>query len=248
VPAPAAAPPGAISGRLGFPSEVVPPQKVYAIEVVGPRVYSVTTTMNQQTFTINGVAPGTYYVVAYLANDPFRSGAYSQFVLCGLTANCTDHQLVPVTVRAGETTREVRVEDWYAPGGSFPPQPDAPQNPLMYMWPTQIPQGLRINKAASEADTNHFILELEGGQFSTTIAGGRGTIAEQIPPRGTAITVRGVPATLFTTGAGFAVFWTERGQPYMVGGGLGRNAVLAMAESLEALDLATWRSRLRNAR
>jgi hypothetical protein len=60
--------------------------------------------------------------------------------------------------------------------------------------------------------------------------------------------VRGVQATLFTTGAGYSVFWTERGNPYAVIGGLARDAALALAESLEPVDLATWRARLAQVR
>src|SRR5688500_231575 len=58
VPTPGASSPGAITGRLGYPGEAVPALEIYAIEAAGPKVYSVRTNFNQQTFTIGGIAPG----------------------------------------------------------------------------------------------------------------------------------------------------------------------------------------------
>ena len=240
---------GTITGTLRFPSEVVPAMEIYAIEVAGPKFYSVSTTFNQQTFTIEEVAPGNYYIVGYLADNPESAGAYTEFVLCGLTASCNDHSLVPVTVKVGETVRNVRLEDWYVQPGTFPPKPDAPQGTLKYMWPTRIPQGLAIVKSKSSANEVSFMLQLEqpgGGQFYATITGGAGTPAK--PPRGTAVTVRGQQGTLFTTGAGYSVYWDEGGVPYAIVGGLARNDALALAESLEPINLTIWQVRLAGVR
>ena len=251
VPTPGAVHRGAIEGALSFPSEVVPAMQIYAIEAVGLKFYSVRTALNQQTYTIQGVPPGAYYVVGYLADNPYNAGAYTQFVLCGLRADCTDHSLVPVVVRPGETTRGADVKDFYAPAGSFPTNPELKASPLVYMWPKTLPQGLAIQKDKSSADNTRFVLELAqsgGGQFFATITGGPGSAAATPPSRGTQTTVRGLPATLFTTGAGYSVFWSERGNPYAVIGGLARDAALALAESLEPVDLATWRARLAQVR
>lgn len=135
-PSPAA--PGTITGGLAYPSEFIPPLTVYAISVAEPRTFfSVDTpryplssgpTPAQPTYEITGVAPGTYYVLAYrndqapLAEE--RPGVYSQYVLCGGRTSCTDHSLVPVTVRAGETVRGIDVSDWYYPPDQrYPPRP-----------------------------------------------------------------------------------------------------------------------------
>ncbi|HUP28023.1 MAG TPA: DUF4367 domain-containing protein, partial [Chloroflexia bacterium] len=118
---------------------------------------------------------------------------------------------------------------------------------LSYMWPKKVPQGLVIRKAKSSAGPTMFTLALEdpaGGQFYATVTGGPDSTATNPPARGTAIVVRGQPGTLFTTGAGYSVFWREAGQPYAVVGGLPREDALALAESLEPLDLATWSARL----
>jgi hypothetical protein len=48
------------------------------------------------------------------------AGGWTNFVTCGMTAQCLQHDLLPVTVTAGKATRGVRIEDWYASPGSFP--------------------------------------------------------------------------------------------------------------------------------
>ncbi len=122
-PAPTPATTGSISGMLAYPSEGIPALKVYALAVEGDQYYSVQTQENQTEFTIEGIAPGIYYVIAYLPNAPTTAGAWSQFVVCGLTAECTDHSLIPVTVEAGKTAAGVKVHDWYALPGTFPAEP-----------------------------------------------------------------------------------------------------------------------------
>lgn len=130
--------PGTITGGLAYPSEFIPPLTVYAISVADPRTFfSVDTpryplasgpTPAQPTYEIGAVAPGTYHVLAY-RNDQqplaeSRPGVYSQYVLCGGRASCTDHSLVPVTVHPGETVRGIDVSDWYYPPEQrYPPRP-----------------------------------------------------------------------------------------------------------------------------
>jgi hypothetical protein len=67
------------------------------------------------------VEPGTYTVVAYAQGLGEAAGTAA--VSCGLRASCTDHSLVRVTMRGGETTSGVDVSDWYAPPGTFPARP-----------------------------------------------------------------------------------------------------------------------------
>jgi hypothetical protein len=251
IPTPTAGAPGSISGRLTYPGEMVPAVKVYAIEAVGSRYFSVQTKEGDQIFTIDNVAPGTYYVLAYWSADLDRPGAYSRFVDCGLTVTCTDRSLIPVTVQPGQAVQGVRVEDWYSPPGTFPLPPDLADRPLLYMWPRQLPAGLAIRKDRSSADTSRFTLELytpSNAQFTGAVIGGPGSIAASPPAvvteRGTRVTVRGLPATLFTTGAGYSLFWSEADQGYAITGSLPRDTVLALAEQLEPVDLAAWRARL----
>lgn len=53
------------------------------------------------------VEPGVYHVVAYYQN---LAGGYTQAVLCGLGENCSDHLLIPVTVKANHTVKNVDLQ------------------------------------------------------------------------------------------------------------------------------------------
>lgn len=113
---------GSISGILSYPSEGIPPLQVVAFHQDSPAFYSVETATNQVNYVIENIPSGIYTVVAYVKGENY-SGGYTQAVLCGLTAECNDHSLVPVSVDPGITTAGINIIDWYAPEGSFPPNP-----------------------------------------------------------------------------------------------------------------------------
>ena len=103
-PTPSAVTTGTITGRLGYPSDFVPPLTVYAISVSDSNVWFSTDTprfgnpllatlppgptwppSGPGTYRISGVAPGTYSVIAY-RNDTTDApqyknspGAYTQW-------------------------------------------------------------------------------------------------------------------------------------------------------------------------
>ncbi len=112
---------GSISGKLSYPSEVIPPLRVVAINTETGEFYS-TEVIDNGVYVLDGVPVGTYHVVAYLRDKSGSagSGGFSHAVLCGLTVNCTDHSLVDVEVRDGENITEINPADWYAPDGTFP--------------------------------------------------------------------------------------------------------------------------------
>jgi hypothetical protein len=124
---------GAITGKLGYPSEVIPALRIYAIDLAAPGHYRVIhTTPNQRTYQIAGVAPGTYavYASAYSPGQPDAlGGAYTKAVACGLGAGCTDHTPIPVQVRSGAVADGVDVRDWYALPGTYP-KPPSDREPL----------------------------------------------------------------------------------------------------------------------
>jgi len=129
---PTAAAKGSISGKLSYPSEFIPPLRVVAFQVENGAwtqtyVY-VDTMLNANTYQIDGLEPGFYWVTAYTIpnDDGAPSGlaaGYSQAVLCGLTVDCTDHSLIAVEVKPAMLIRNIDPGDWYAPEGSFLPNP-----------------------------------------------------------------------------------------------------------------------------
>ena len=113
---------GAVSGRAVYPSGLQnhPTYPIVLVRADDPRVYRLlhleppVRPLEPRPYTVTAVEPGSYFAVAYLSTD--RSAGFTRAVACGLGATCTDHSLVPVTVRAGETTSGVDVLDWPAPG------------------------------------------------------------------------------------------------------------------------------------
>lgn len=124
---------------------MIPPATVYAISTTDPRIwYSVKYAglggpwptpqpgTSGDTYTITGVAPGTYWVVAYrddgLLPDP---GLYSRVNECQRTTPsgpCPDGTLVPATVTSGQTTSGIDILTWgypppVAPSPTIPPRP-----------------------------------------------------------------------------------------------------------------------------
>jgi uncharacterized protein YecT (DUF1311 family) len=117
---------GAIAGVIGFPSEEIPALRIYALAVDGKSHYMVDTARKQAKFSIPGIAAGRYFVVAYIVvktESEIDAGGWTRFVPCGMNVRCSDHALIPVVVAAGETASGVNVADWYAPAGTFPPEP-----------------------------------------------------------------------------------------------------------------------------
>lgn len=120
-----------ISGQLFFPGGYLPPQRLVAYDVDDIGAYYATEVYSGNTYSLE-VSPGTYYVLAYLIDedgnaDPSGySGAYSEFVPCGLHVDCDDHSLIPVEVVPGQTITGIDPADWYLPNdlsGYWPSDP-----------------------------------------------------------------------------------------------------------------------------
>jgi hypothetical protein len=119
---PESALPGIIRGRLSYPSEFLPAERVIAFRAATMEIEADVTTAEGQGQYELSVAPGDYFVVAYTLDGSLSAG-YSQAVPCGLSASCTDHSLIPVHVDAGQTVDNIDPQDWYAPAGTFPEMP-----------------------------------------------------------------------------------------------------------------------------
>jgi hypothetical protein len=119
---------GIITGLVGYPAEGHPTMTICAFATTDRGVtfcvdVPQATTPPKSPYTITGVRPGTYHVFAYAQGNDRAGGAYTEYVRCGLMASCSDHTLIAVAVRAGETVRDIDVADWYGPTEAFPPRP-----------------------------------------------------------------------------------------------------------------------------
>jgi hypothetical protein len=111
---------GSIAGVVGYPAESIPELIVVAFSADSDRYYY---TFTNGAFQIDNLPAGVYHVVAYSEGAPDFGGGYSQSVPCGLSVECTDHSLIPVTVVGGQITSGVEARDWYAGPGAFPLNP-----------------------------------------------------------------------------------------------------------------------------
>lgn len=111
---------GTIQGTLGYPSEGVPAE----IEVCAQNTQTQAVQCTGQTkeggkaaYKI-AVPAGTYVVYAkFPENSNMFKGYkayYSEFVTCGLKAECQSHKPIEVKVAAGQTVSNIDPNDWYA--------------------------------------------------------------------------------------------------------------------------------------
>jgi hypothetical protein len=113
---------GTLSGSLSYPAEGIPALKVVAFDAIsGDPAASIDTAAGQSSYSLP-LPPGVYNIVAYTL-DGNLAGGYTIAVLCGLSADCTDHSLVPIPVAGGLEVSDIDPADWYAPEGTFPAAP-----------------------------------------------------------------------------------------------------------------------------
>jgi Tol biopolymer transport system component len=113
--------PGAVSGIVCYPSEVVPEMTAFFEQVETGGLISLPIERNQTTYKTE-LPPGTYIAYAWLP-DFTLGGLYSRAVPCGLSVECTDHSPIQFEVRPGETTTGVDLCDWYGGPDSVPLPP-----------------------------------------------------------------------------------------------------------------------------
>jgi hypothetical protein len=122
--------PGSISGKLIYPGPAIPPLRIIAIKTTEKFYQYVDNLQNVVNYQITDLPPGKYYVLSYLITpgrtDPTFAGGYTRAVACGLSVKCTDHTLIEVEVKSGETVKNINPMDWYAPIGTFPRNPTLP--------------------------------------------------------------------------------------------------------------------------
>jgi len=113
---------GTVTGSLSYPSEGIPPLLVVAFNALSmDPAASVDTVAGQSSYSIP-LPEGVYLIVAYTLDGQI-AGGYTAAVLCGLSVDCTDHELIAVPVAGGMAVDGIDPGDWYAPEGTFPPAP-----------------------------------------------------------------------------------------------------------------------------
>ncbi len=114
---------GTVTGQVCYPSEGIPPMTIYAQD------WSTGVTLNldhldgSQQYAFGYLPPGEYVFFAYtnFGGTDELSGGYTEYVLNPEGS----HNLVTVTVNAGDTITGVDICDWYAAPG----ETDIPARP-----------------------------------------------------------------------------------------------------------------------
>ena len=109
---------GTIEGSMSFPGEGIPDYiEVCAENQSTKEVLCTSKRLNNPKYSYGigymlDVPAGAYYVYALDPNKNYKA-YYSEFVTCGLSIDCSSHELILVEVKAGETISEVDPQDWY---------------------------------------------------------------------------------------------------------------------------------------
>ncbi|MFZ5392081.1 MAG: hypothetical protein ACOZAR_02695 [Patescibacteria group bacterium] len=111
---------GIIEGSLSYPGEKIPSDLEVCAENIfySDQVYCADGLINDSKYTNSTgytiEAPvGSYYVYSYEPTKPDQKAFYTDFVDCGLKAECTSHDKLIIDVYPDETTDQVDPIDWY---------------------------------------------------------------------------------------------------------------------------------------
>lgn len=116
---------GKVSGRLSYPSEMIPELLIVAFNSQNLEEYEyIKTGINQSDYELE-LPKGTYFLVSYVADESGNyGGGYTNAVACGLSVECEDHSLVEVEVNKDTVIQNIDLTDWYAPENTFPDKPN----------------------------------------------------------------------------------------------------------------------------
>ncbi|MEK7546396.1 MAG: hypothetical protein AAB554_04990 [Patescibacteria group bacterium] len=106
---------GTIAGTLSYPSESLPAQRVCAVSLKDDKEYCQQTKQGETSYAISAPAGDFWVYAARSADESGKRAYFSESVICGLKAECTDHTPVTVALEAGKIAR-ADPQDWYAAG------------------------------------------------------------------------------------------------------------------------------------
>ncbi len=138
------------------------------------------------------------------------------------------------------------------PGATETTALSTPEVALVYYWPRSLPEGFVVDAARSQLDEQGFFFRTNNiNGREVRIVGGT-AIDQQVTSNPAAattqtISIRGQAATLveYADGSGPDILWQEGAIRYAVlGTGIPRDELIAVAEGLESLDRATWQQQL----
>jgi len=160
-----------------------------------------------------------------------------------LCAGCADQTAQPTT-----QSQAVQTSSSQSAASASQPSADSP----VYVWPSYVPEGMRLSPPESRVASTHeigssgmgfYVMVLNGNNHKLSIGGG--DIKDTIPITGDErdITAGKLSGKLITNGVyREIVFNVSRGKLFVYSTGLSEAELLKVAESLQPTDLQTLRN------
>lgn len=166
--------------------------------------------------------------------------------------NAAQNNLQDPTSQIASPSDSMDVQPVAIQSQSLPSDSLAQTGNMTYFWPGNLPAGFVLSREISYAGPDGFALTFMNPSIGAIrLVGGAEADQYQYCANlennpSEPVMVRGLEGCFPpSTGGGFAVEWNENGTHYAVGGmGLSKESTLAIAEQLEAIDLATFLARL----
>ncbi|MCJ7550283.1 MAG: hypothetical protein MUQ30_11445, partial [Anaerolineae bacterium] len=130
-----------VSGGICFPGGQIPAMKAYFQNTTTNRIVEMTISENQSTYDVN-LPAGEYIAYAGLPDFPIV-GWYSEYVLCGLGAECIDHTPVRFQALPDRLTIGIDLCDWVSDSG-------LPAQATVSLLPTSGPSGTLVQVTAND--------------------------------------------------------------------------------------------------
>lgn len=107
-----------IEGHIGYPSDYVPEMDVYLENIESGDLYvqTIAGSMDGESkFIFENIPDGEYIAYAVPLEEGLDSfmGGYTHAVPCGLSAECTNHDYIPLNVEDGTHLTNINIYDWY---------------------------------------------------------------------------------------------------------------------------------------
>lgn len=111
---------GIITGSISYPGEQIPADLIVCANNINTLQQTCTSEhISSDNFTYGvgyelELPPGDYEVYAMLTQQNQTKAYYSEFVTCGLQANCSSHDPIIVSVESDQIITNINPGDWYA--------------------------------------------------------------------------------------------------------------------------------------
>jgi len=107
-----------VEGYIGYPSDYVPEMEVYLENIESGILFKQVVAVSfdgESRYSFNDVPDGKYIAYAVPTEEGMEVfiGGSTNAVLCGLKAECVDHDYIYLDERKGAHLKNINIYDWY---------------------------------------------------------------------------------------------------------------------------------------